>query len=398
MNAAWAAADTHSDTARAAIDAFGAELLSHGLGAGVIFDACAADPGCALARVLAAALSLTRMTREGRDQAEPHLAAARALNPRCPRIILIVEAIAAWHAGDDARAASYLADVVLQWPQDLVSLKLCHILALGVGDVDIMRRTAAAAVAADPDAGFAAGMLAFALDQADEVDRAEGFARRAVDRNPASDPWAQHALAHVLAAREEWSHGRALLRVFAAGWERCSSFMRTHNWWHAALFSLALGHRDEALALFDQQIWGVRKDHCQDQVNAISLLARLELHGVNGSTRWVDIAAHVAPRIDDRVSPFLDLHYLYALARAGRDGEAERLAGALERDRSGPVALLAPAMLAHARGRHSEAALHFGRARPRLRGIGGSQMQRELFERLFVDSLLRAGRERRVYA
>ncbi len=93
--------------------------------------------------------------------------------------------------------------------------------------------------------------------------------------------------------------------------------MYTHNWWHAALFRLDMDDAAASLALFDTRVWGVRKTYVQDQVNAVSLLSRLELRGVDVGDRWTDVAAHVLPRIHDRQNAFLDLHYLYALARAG---------------------------------------------------------------------------------
>ena len=79
------------------------------------------------------------------------------------------------------------------------------------------------------------------------------------------------------------------------------------------------------LALYDQQVWGVVKEYTQDQINAISLLARLELAGVDVGPRWADVADHLALRLADHVLPFLDLQYLYGLARAGRTEAARAL-------------------------------------------------------------------------
>ena len=142
------------------------------------------------------------------------------------------------------------------------------------------------------------------------------------------DPWAQHAVAHVLEARGEPAAGLEFLSALSGTWDRCSSFMYTHNWWHTALFRLDMDGAAASLALFDERVWGVRKNSVQDQVNAVSLLSRLELRDVDVGARWVDVAAHVRPRIHDRQNAFLDLHYLYALARAGEDeAVAEILTG-----------------------------------------------------------------------
>jgi len=386
------AVTTCSLAAVQAIHRFGAELLSHGCHANVIFEALAHDGDCALAQAYAAALFLTQMTREGHVQAAPRLAAADAVAPHATiRERQIIAAIGQWALGDSAAAIRLLHEVVREYPHDLISAKLCQILQLGVGDVPGMVRTASIAAMADPG-GYASGLLAFAVEQAGDTDRAERLACHALDRNPLTDPWAQHALAHVHAAREDWVKGRAFLRAHAASWNRCSSFMLTHNWWHAALCAIELDDLDEALRLFDNQIWGVRKQHCQDQINAISLLARLEMQGVSAGSRWQDIADHIAPHAEDRLSPFLDLHYLYALARAGRDAASYELQSQLEeRSCRTPIGLLARGTVAHARSQWREAAAALGQVRGNLLSMGGSQMQRALFEETFRHSLSRSG-------
>lgn len=382
---------TRSLAALQAIHRFGAELLSHGCHASVIFEALAHDPDCALAQAYAAALFLTQMTREGRVQAAPRLDAADQLAEQATlRERQVIAAIGQWAIGDEQAAVRLLHDVVREYPHDLLSAKLCQILQLNRGDLAGMCRTASIASAAEPEGGYAAGLFAFALEQAGETDRAEALAYRALERNPLTDPWAQHTLAHVHAAREDWVKGRAFLRAHASSWNRCSSFMLTHNWWHAALFALELGDDGDALRLFDEHVWGVRKQHCQDQVNAISLLARLEMQGVDAGSRWDDIADHVAPHVNDRISGFLDLHYLYALARAGRDAVVDAFAKDLaDRSAGAPTSLLASGIIAHARGRWYDAAAAIGQVRNRISAIGGSQMQRALFEAMLFDSLSR---------
>lgn len=388
---------TRSPAALEAVHRFGHELLSHGCRTSAIFEALAVDPECAAAHAYAGALFLSLTTREGLAQALPHIRLAETLAPgTSERERQLISAIASWAAGDPCEAARRLGELVERWPHDVVSAKLCQILQIATGDVRAMVRTASLAAAADPG-GYAAGLLAFALDQAGETDRAETLARRAIDRNPLADPWAQHAMAHVHCAREDWIEGRAFLRGHAATWTRCSSFMLTHNWWHAALFALWLGDHGDALRLFDEQVWGVRKGHAQDQINAISLLARLEMRGVDAGSRWEDIAGHVAPHACDALSGFADLHYLYALTRAGRDALVEEVLRASGQTGS-PLADLACGTVAHARGQWYEAAVALGQQRHRRREIGGSQVQRQWFDELLVDSLTRSRGEVRACA
>lgn len=382
---------TRSDTAIEAIEDFADELLSHGSNCKVIFNALSADPECALGQAYTAALYLTAMTREGQVQAAPHIATATLFARNASeRERITVEAISAWSKGDEQRAISLFRSIVEIWPHDIVAAKFCQILELGSGDVAGMLRTSAMAASVDERAGFALGLHAFALEQDGNADLALRFARRAIDVAPGRDPWAQHAAAHALAAMDQSVEGRAFLHAHANEWDRCSSFMLTHNWWHLALFSLELGDRAGALDMFDKRIWGVRKEHCQDQINAIALLARLEMAGVKVGWRWGDIAAHVKTRANDRMSNFLDLHYLYALARAGYDRAADQLADALEAHSLGEqLSGLAHGLLAHARGDDLAVATALSRVRPYLSQIGGSNVQRALIHEIFAHSIRR---------
>ncbi len=378
---------TASARAASAIVTFAEELVSHGNGCQAIFVALEADPECALAQAYAAALFLTLMTREGQVQAAPRLSAAWVHSAGATeRERRTVSAITAWSAGDTESAIRQFRHIVEIWPHDLVAAKLCQILELGRGDVAGMVRTSGMAASIDDRDGRALGLHAFALDQNGQADLALRFARRAIDMSPTHDPWAQHAAAHALSAKGLPFEARALLRAHAPGWKRCSSFMLTHNWWHLALFSLELGDRTGALRNFDEHVWGVRKGHCQDQINAIALLAQLELAGVEVSARWADVADHVAPNAEDGIDGFLDLHYLYALARAGRHAEAD---GLVERLSFRSLAGLAKGLVAHARNDYHAAALALGPAQVLVPGLGGSNIQKALFADLYADSVRR---------
>jgi tetratricopeptide (TPR) repeat protein len=371
-----------------AIHAFGHELVSHGSGAGALIRVAESDPDAPLANAYAAALYLTTMTREGQMRAAKPLAAALSRHEMCnAREQQTIAAITAWQMGNEAQAVDILRSLIEVWPHDLAALKLCQILEIGLGDVRGMVRTSAMAAAVEGRSGHALGLHAFALEQAGETELALRFARRALDMNPGHDPWAEHVVAHVYMAKDQAIEGRAFLRAHAAGWDRCSSFMLTHNWWHLALFELELDNLHSAFDLLLDRVWGVRKEHCQDQINAISLLARLEMDGLDAPEIWNDIAVHVESRADDRISDFLDLHYLYALAKAGRDSTVRRM---LERFEPQTVAgAVAHGVASFARGEHYLAAAAIAPVCRHLEELGGSNVQRELFERVFYESVVR---------
>jgi hypothetical protein len=232
------------------------------------------------------------------------------------------------------------------------------------------------------------------------LEQAEAAARKAIEMRR-KEPWAHHALAHVMLTQGRVREGRAFLQDVSATWTGLNSFMVTHNWWHEALFALELDRHDEVLGLYDRQVWGVVKDYTQDQINAVSLLARLELAGVDVGARWEDLGDYLAARLQDHVLPFLDLHYLYGLARAGR-AEADILMRNIERhtasvpddDKAAWQSVCVPAsrgLLAHARGDYARAVDELGQAMPRLAEIGGSHAQRDLFGQVRLDALVRSG-------
>jgi hypothetical protein len=67
--------------------------------------------------------------------------------------------------------------------------------------------------------------------------------------------------------------------ALSGSWTGLISFMVRHNGgtWPC---SLDLDQPGEVLRMYDQQVCGVAKDYSQNQINAVSLLARLELAGV----------------------------------------------------------------------------------------------------------------------
>ena len=144
------------------------------------------------------------------------------------------------------------------------------------------------------------------------------------------------------------------------------------------------------------------KEYSQDQIGAVSLLARMELAGIDVGARWQDLSDHLAARDHDTVQPFLTLHYLYGLARANR-AEASALLEAVRRAAAAApahtrevwrdVALpVAEALWAYARGDYECAWRQWSVALPRMFEVGGSHAQRDLFEQFFLDAAIRSGR------
>lgn len=391
-----------SDAALAAVNGFVDGFLGYETRAAEVIGAAEAYPDSVLLNAYAATLWLLLEAPEAVERAAPYLARARAAAGQAhPREQAFVEFVTAWSA-DDIPGALAIADAILAaWPRDLLVLKLKHYHDFNRGDFPAMLRAASAVLPAAEDVAQLHGMLAFAYEQCHLLDEAEAAARRALTLKR-KEPWAQHALAHVMLTQGRITEGVAFLEGVRHTWTGLNSFMDTHLWWHLALFYLSQGRFDAALAAYDDHCWAQAKDYSQDQVGAVSLLARLELAGVDVGDRWSDLADHLAVRAQDVVQPFLTLQYLYGLARAGRP-EADALLAAV-----GRAALEAPdfvretwrevalpaaeGLVAHARGDYPAALRGLRAALPRLAEIGGSHAQRDLFEQLILDALIRDDR------
>jgi len=154
--------------------------------------------------------------------------------------------------------------------------------------------------------------------------------------------------------------------------------MLTHNWWHTALFALEFDRPTRCWRCYDQQVWGVARDYSQDQIGAVSLLARLELAGVDVGPRWQDVADHLARRGVDLVLPFWTCSTSTGLARAGRP-QADTLLASSKRTPysrgqapSGAVALPPPRPAGPRPGRPCQRLAPAGQ-RPAAHAGGGRQ-------------------------
>ncbi len=354
-----------------------------------------------MVQAYAATLHMFAESRDAVPNARPFIERAQAAAARAtPREQRYIAAVAAWVAGDIPGAIRLHEEQARAFPRDLVSVKLGQYHCFNLGDCPGMLRLALAALPAAAEVPYLHGMAAFGYEQCHLLRQAEASARHAIGMCR-KEPWAHHALAHVMLTEGRLTEGLDFMREMSPTWTGLNSFMVTHNWWHLALFLIDLGRDAEALRIYDEQAWGVVKAYSQDQIGAVSLLARLELAGIDVGERWQDVAGYLAARTGDQVLPFLDLQYLYGLARAGRP-EADLLlrhiedfAGrAPEAARAAWQRVAVPAaqgLLAHARGDHAAAVEGLGQALPRLVQIGGSHAQRALCEQIHLDALLTIG-------
>jgi tetratricopeptide (TPR) repeat protein len=386
----------------AALNLYGEAWLSYGNELPAIIKAADRDRSCAFVNAHAAMVHMALEAMAGYEAAQPFLKRALQFSDAAtPRERAFVQAAEAMADGDISGAVERLLSIVSHWPTDIVAAKWGQYHAFNLGDARAMRTLAEAILPAHAETPYAHGMQAFALEQCHSLDGAEKAGRKAIalKRN---EPWAHHAVAHVMETQGRLEEGIAFMRDLAPTWADRSIFIREHNWWHVALFHLDLDDAAEVLRIYDEHLWGAWPEFSQEQVGAISALWRLELRGVDVGERWSPLAVKVEERGHDHLLPFQDLHYVYALARAGREGEAERFLSSLAKRIPAmhasvqpvwhEIALLAArGVAAHAQGRYGECVRILQPVITRLELVGGSHAQRDLFNQTLIDALWRSG-------
>jgi tetratricopeptide (TPR) repeat protein len=390
------------DTTLRGIDDFIEGYLAYETRADRIIAAADAEPESCLANVYSGLLWMLLEAPEGERHAAKYLAAAERAAPLATRREQLNTAVLrAWVDDDMAQTLRLCDQISDEFPRDLVIVKTHQYFEFNRGNSPEMLRVALKVASANADVAYVHGMTAFAYEQCHLLNEAESEARAALEMRR-KEPWAQHALAHVLLTRGKIDEGARFLEHAADTWTGLNSFMVTHIWWHLALFYLSQGRDQKVLELYDRHCWGAAKDYSQDQIGAVSLLARFEIAGIDVGPRWQELGRHLAARAHDTVLPFLTLQYLYGLARAGRP-EADTLldsvrhhaatAPSFTREVWQDVALPGcEGLYAYAHGDYTKAWRCLVSSVPRMAEAGGSHAQRDLFEQILLDTAVKGGR------
>jgi len=370
-------------------------------------DALASDPTCVMAHCLDGYLHMLSSKRDGMPRAREALARAEGTSARtfARRERLHCSALDAWSQADMRGAAAVWDALLDEFPRDLMALKVSQFVLSYLGESDRMRDRVARVMPSwttdHPGYGFVLGCHAYALEEAGDYRQAEDAGRRAVELDR-GDIWAAHAVAHVAEMEGRLQDGIDWIGGLSDEWRDCTNFA-LHLKWHESLYHLELEQHDRVLALYDRDVRAESTDEYLDIANAVSLLWRLEQADVSVGARWGELASRASSHLDDHALVFVDLHYLMALAAAGDERAVSEFLTSCERFASGApgteaevmadVGLpLARAVVAHRRGAYAEAVDHLYPVRRRIRRIGASHAQRDLFEQLLIDAAWRGRR------
>jgi tetratricopeptide (TPR) repeat protein len=367
--------------------------------------ALAADPGFAMGHALRAALMVT----SGDGTAEPMLRqsveAGEALHTSAnDRERRHIAAARAWLDGEFERSVRLYGDIVIDYPRDLLAIQTAHLEDFLLGQSSMLRDRVAQALphwdAGMPGYGYLLGMHAFGLEETQLYERAEESGRRALELNP-RDPWAVHAVAHVMEMQGRLADGIAWLDGRRDDWSD-DNMLAVHNWWHLALFQLEDGRTDEVLALYDRCIKRPAPAIALDLVDASALLWRLHLRGVDVGRRWQPVADDWLGRGAAGYYVFNDVHAVMASLGAHRPAAADQVRAALERAALGngtnammsrDVGLpVADALIAFDQGDYTTAIDLLTPVRLIAHRFGGSHAQRDVISLTLLEAALRGGR------
>ena len=315
-----------------------------------------------------------------------------------------IDALEAWCTGDLTEAVKIWEKILLHHPQDSIALRLAYFNYFYSGDGESMRDVICNALqyweSSHPLYGYLLGMYAFGLEESGNLPEANEFGRKAVEINP-QDAWAVHSVAHVMETQGQYKEGIKWLADLEPQWSTTNNF-RFHLYWHQCLFHIERGEYDQALDIHDRLLVSdLDSEFYLDLCNAASVLWRLELHGINVGDRWHVLAEAAKRHIFDQDLLFVSLHYLMPLAAIGdreaTDSLMQNLLAwqGLEETQSGVIEQvglpLAKTICEIRQGKPGKAYENLCNIRSKLKIIGGSHAQRDLFTMILLDATCKAG-------
>ena len=298
-------------------------------------------------------------------------------------------ALGAWCEGELERTCEILDGILKEHPRDFLALKLANYLYFYMGDSANVRNGPARALAhwdeKTPGYSHLLALHAFGLEETGDYAGAERAGRRATELDPA-DPWAVHSVAHVMEMQDRAGEGARWIETLVPHWD-AKNFFRFHLWWHLALMHWGDGRPDKALELYDSHVWADGSSENLSLCNDISMLARLELAGIDVGARWEAAAKVVRDQAGGSVMAFVDAHYALALGAVPTLEDH----GTTARVHSMVGRAVCDGMVAWRAKDHRRVVELLAPVRVNLRKLGGSHAQRDLFVLVLLDAAIKTG-------
>lgn len=316
------AVSTHAPGAVDAIERFQFEIISSGQHPDIIIDAAQQYPDCVLIQIYAAMFYLYAQENAATTQSIPYLIRAeKHLEKANFRERLLFNAVQNWQALNYQGAITDLTALVHLYPQDTLAVKVAEWIFYCLGQAYSATQFKALCDTAAPhqkDNPYFLASHSFALELTGHYPAAMAKAEQAMDLEPIA-PWAHHTIAHCLLLNGEMNQGAEFLQSVSATWKTIMPLLKGHNNWHLALFYLA--HRDvqKVLERFKHHIFGLIPGTILEQIDAISLLWRLEMAGFAQDQLLQQVRSQLNHHPYEYYTGFNAIHLIYCLTRANDD-------------------------------------------------------------------------------
>lgn len=299
------------------INDFHDQILGSGNNAIAILDAAREHPENLLLQTYAAAFYLYAQEDIATSIATDYLLQAeKLLGNTNLREKLTYEAIKAWQRLDYDAALTLFYGLLELFPRDTLALKFAEWLFYCTGQAYHAQQFLAVCEKCAPvnqDESHFLAMHSFALELCGKYSQAKAMAEEAVSLELVT-PWAHHTLAHVYLLEGDIQGGIKRLQTLKNSWDNILSLLRGHNTWHLALFHLANRDDTKVMELFPQ-IFGTLPDNLLEQLDAISLLWRMDLAGLPRNPLYNTILAHVGSHPFEHYIGFNNAHFIYCLSK-----------------------------------------------------------------------------------
>ncbi|MEM7017187.1 MAG: tetratricopeptide repeat protein [Pseudomonadota bacterium] len=360
------------------------------------------SPDFMMGHLLPAAILAGASERRFNEMATYYLSKAKPLlDDAVDRELSLFNALQLLTNGEWDKAPIAFDRHLSEYPRDVLALHTSHIMDFHQGDALNLRNRVARVIptwdADMPGYSYLYGMYAFGLEESNQYELAEQRGRHALELNPV-DPWAVHAVTHVMEMQGRASEGVEFMRTYEAYWAKGCMFA-VHVWWHMALLHLQNGEDNETLAILDQSIIDPGMEMVQDLMDATAMLWRLRLCGVETGDRDQTAVDLWLQKLESGIgfSGFNDFHAAMGFAATGqvdalRQLEIASLAAAEQGIASQQIALpLIQAFLAYAKEDYQTTTILLAENRGTAWRFGGSHAQRDVINLTLLDAANRAG-------
>ncbi|WP_419419730.1 tetratricopeptide repeat protein [Legionella sp. D16C41] len=304
------------------INYFNDQILNSGNNAEVILKAANDYPENLLLQIYAAAFYLYAQEDTATNIALQILRNAEyQLHDANLRERLTYYAVCAWANLDYEQAITIFTSIIALFPKDVLALKFVEWLFYCTGQsyqnqcfLDLCKQCLKHN---QNDPAFLAS-YSFAQELCGHYKEAKKIAQKAIELTPLVVPWAHHTLAHAYLFENDIEGGISCLEKLSLSWKTILPLLKGHNTWHLALFHLANRNEKEILKLFPD-IFGATPNLVLEQLDAISLLWRMDLAGLGKNNYFIEISQYLGDHPNEHYIAFNNVHFIYCLARAGKN-------------------------------------------------------------------------------